>query len=123
MKILINILLGIILTGCIYEAPTRNEKYYQKKWCTAQNGQMEVIMPDRTRCDCLTATHAVEMDFARKWAEAIGQSLHYARLTGRYPGIVLICKSTRDRKKVILVRQNATFYKQLNFKIWTMNCN
>ena len=27
-------------------------------------------MKDGTRCDILTSTHAIEVDFARKWAEA-----------------------------------------------------
>ena len=44
---------------------------------------MEVVMKDCTRCDILTATHAIEVDFARKWAEAIGQSLNYAMHTGK----------------------------------------
>ena len=39
---------------------------------------MEVVMKDGTRCDILTSTHAIEVDFAKKWAEAIGQSLNYA---------------------------------------------
>ena len=37
-----------------------------------------MTMPDGTRCDILTDTHAIEVDFADKWAEAIGQSLNYA---------------------------------------------
>ena len=36
---------------------------------------MEVVMKDGTRCDILTATHATEVDFAKKCAEA--QSLNY----------------------------------------------
>ena len=46
---------------------------------------MEVVMKDGTRCDILTATHAIEVDFAKKWAEAIGQSLNYAMQTGKRP--------------------------------------
>jgi hypothetical protein len=34
------------------------EKYYQEKWCAEQSGKTEVVLPDRTRCDCLTKTHA-----------------------------------------------------------------
>jgi hypothetical protein len=58
------------------------EKHYQGIWCKAHNGQVEVVLPDRTRCDCLTDTHAVEMDFGNKWAEAIGQALYYSIQTG-----------------------------------------
>ena len=30
------------------------EKYYQELWCAKEKGQTEVVLPDRTRCDCLT---------------------------------------------------------------------
>ena len=40
-------------------------------------------MPDGTRCDILTDTHAIEVDFANKWAQAIGQSLNHAMQTGK----------------------------------------
>lgn len=57
-------------------------------------------MPDRTRCDCLTETHAVEFDFANKWAESIGQALLYGAHTGRRPGIVLIIEKDKDMRYV-----------------------
>lgn len=122
MKILIFIL--FFLSTCTYKnSGIHNEKYYQTRWCRAEKGQMEVIMSDKTRCDCLTATHAVEIDFAGKWAEAIGQSLHYARLTGKYPGIVLICRGKKDRNNIARARLTTDFYIFLNIKIWTINCN
>jgi hypothetical protein len=39
------------------------EKWYQEKWCEANKGQVEVVLPNGTRCDCLTDTHAIEFDF------------------------------------------------------------
>jgi hypothetical protein len=39
------------------------EKWDQEKWCEAHKGQVEVILPDGTRCDCVTDTHAIEFDF------------------------------------------------------------
>jgi hypothetical protein len=44
------------------------------------------------------------MDFAAKWAEAVGQSLHYAANTGRRTGIVLIVEKESDRRYVARVR-------------------
>lgn len=70
-----------------------NERYHQGKYCA---GIVEHRLKDRTRVDCLTPTHAIEYDFARKWAEAIGQSLHYARMTGKAAGIVIIYKGSKD---------------------------
>lgn len=74
------------------------EKYYQKIWCSEHFGKQEVILSDNTRIDCLTSTHAIEFDFASKWAEAIGQSLHYSNMTGKKAGIVLIVENKNDFK-------------------------
>jgi hypothetical protein len=41
----------------------------------------------------MTMTHAVEFDFAPKWAEAVGQALYYGAVTGKKPAVVLIHKS------------------------------
>jgi hypothetical protein len=86
------------------------EKYYQNQWCAQHNGQAEVILPDRTRCDCLTDTHAIEFDFGPKWAEAIGQSLYYGLQTGKRPGIVLILEQESDYKYWIRLNTTINHY-------------
>lgn len=72
------------------EETKKDEKYYQTKICTEFGGEMEHVLFDRTRVDCLTDKYAIEVDFAKKWAEGIGQSLYYADVTGKKPAIVLI---------------------------------
>ncbi len=69
-----------------------------EQWCQAHDGEIEVVLPDKTRCDCVTDTHAVEFDFGEKWYEAVGQSLYYGLQTGKKPGIVLILEQESDRK-------------------------
>ena len=95
-------LLGLfILTavaGIYAGAQAHTERHYQEIWCKEQGGEIEVVMPDKTRCDCVTETHAVEMDFGPKWAEAIGQALFYGLQTGKKPGIALILESEKDYK-------------------------
>ena len=73
------IILGLLLVallpvvaGAGHKHP---EKWYQKRWCAENGGEAEVVLADRTRCDCLTSTNAVELDFGPKWAEAIGHSV------------------------------------------------
>ncbi len=84
----------IILFLISVNAYAEPEKYYQQKYC---KGVMEFVLPDKTRVDCLTKTHAIEYDFGKKWAEAIGQALHYAMWTGRKGGIVLIISPSEKR--------------------------
>ncbi len=74
------------------------EKYYQNQWCSKWGGRQEVKLIDNTRIDCETKSYVVEFDFAPKWAESVGQSLHYARLTGKKPAIVLILETDNDLK-------------------------
>lgn len=89
-------LLLLILVGVHVPCLARHkmtERYYQQKYCT---GVSEYVLPDKTRVDCLTDKYAIEFDFANNWAEAIGQSLHYARMTGRAPAIYIITESPSD---------------------------
>lgn len=79
-------------------AHTYPEKYYQNKWCSKWNGNAEYILPDKTRVDCLTKNYAAEFDFAPKWAEAIGQSLYYSKITGKQAAIILIIEKESDFK-------------------------
>ena len=80
------------------EAYSYPEKYYQNEWCSKWNGKQEFRLPDKTRVDCVTKNYAVEFDFARKWAEAIGQSLYYAKITGKKAAIILILENEKDFK-------------------------
>jgi hypothetical protein len=82
------------------------EKWYQERWCREQGGQIEVVLPDKTRCDCVTVTHAIEFDFGSGWAEAIGQSAYYSLRTEKRAGIVLILETMKDRK--YWIRLNVT---------------
>lgn len=59
-------------------------------------GIEEYVLPDKTRVDCLTETHACEFDWAKKWYEGFGQSLWYAHNTGKKPCLVLILKTDKD---------------------------
>jgi hypothetical protein len=92
------IILFLIFPGLLWAGHLHPEKWYQDKWCAENGGRAEVVLQDQTRCDCITGMNAVEVDFARKWYEAIGQSLYYAMLTGKRAGIVLIIESEDDMK-------------------------
>ena len=77
------------------------EKDYQHAWCSANSGQAEVILADKARVDCVTKTHAVEFDFAKKWGESIGQALYYSAMTGKKAGVVLIMENGEKDNKYL----------------------
>lgn len=117
MKKLILLILSImLLCAATHRHP---EKFYQEKWCKENNGKTEYVLPDKTRCDCLTETHAVEFDFGEKWAEAIGQSLYYSLQTGKRAGIVLILEEESDYK--FWIRLNTTIdHFKIPIDVWLM---
>lgn len=88
---------GLILWA-ILAAHVHPEAYYQQQWCDEQKGVMEYVLDDRSRVDCLTETHAIEVEFAPKWKESIGQALFYGIKTGKKPGVVLIIEKDSDGK-------------------------
>ena len=86
---------GYIGNGYKYVKHKHSESSYQHAWCSAHNGVEEYENEDFTRVDCLTKTNAVEFDFANKWAESIGQALHYQYMTGKKAKVVLILEEPK----------------------------
>lgn len=85
-----------LLTPWFAQAQTEAE--HRDRLCEGWATEVYFESP-RTRADCLSPTHAIEVDWAGKWAEGIGQALHYADMTGLMPGLILICdnRSTCQR--------------------------
>lgn len=105
-------------TNCCFAAHQYLEKEYQNVWCKAHNGATEYILNDKTRIDCLTKEHAIEFDFAQKWAESIGQALYYSLCTNKTAGVVLIMENPQKDVKYLTRLQEVA--KKYNIKVWTM---
>jgi len=100
------LLITFLIPGNALGAHACLESWYQTAWCDAHAGKREILMPDGSRCDCVTVSHAIEIEFAVKWAEAIGQALFYSLQTGKRGGIVLIVE--RDSELRFWIRLNST---------------
>lgn len=81
------------------------EKDYQIPWCEANGGTWEspaVTIRDQFTgkvegyVDCLTATHAIEVDYDYKWKPAKTQAEWYAMNTGKRAGILLIITKNKN---------------------------
>jgi len=103
MKLIILLTILIIQSSHALE----NEDYYNRQFCTQESGQAEYSLPDRSRVDCLTDTHAFEADWADglKVYESIGQSLYYAAETGKKPGILLLVRKKNSAKHIRKVKR------------------
>jgi len=97
--VFVSIAFAILFAGCTKKR--YKEKYYQTQLCNELGGVMEQSLLDRSRVDCLTDEYAIEVDFARKWAEGAGQALYYALMTDKKPAVGLIVRdSDKDRRRV-----------------------
>jgi len=70
------------------------------------------------RVDITNDTFAIEVDFSKKWKEAIGQSIWYGLNTNLQPGIVLIRSGRKDTYHIQLF--SALTYAGLSdrIKVW-----
>lgn len=120
-KVYLIVILSLLWIGIspnCYAKNLHKEAEYQKIFCNAYNGVMEVRLKDYTRIDCLTDTHAIEFDFAKKWAESVGQSLYYSLKSGKKAGIVIIMENpVKDKSYLKRVKDLAQKY---NIDVWTM---
>ncbi len=65
----------------------------------------------------MTEEYAIEFDFAKKWAESIGQALYYAMETDKKPGVVLILEDPKDERYLKRLLEVSEEYK---IKVWTI---
>jgi len=108
---------AILFPSIAFSGNLHSEKYYQELWCNEHNGVMEYRLDDGTRVDCLMDNYAIEFDFAPKWAESVGQSLYYAAMTGKKPGVVLIMERADDDRFAKRLDTLAHLYR---IKVWRM---
>lgn len=110
------IIFYILFSFSACSSAKKNEKYYQTIFCENINGIMEYKLKDKTRVDCLTNEYAIEVDWAKKWAEAVGQSLYYSEITNKKPGIALIVSLDDDR----FINRVKTLASKYNIKIFIL---
>lgn len=78
----------------------RTERDYQEHVNKIYQGEIEKRLADNTRVDILTDDLAIEVDFAHKWYEAVGQACHYSMMTGKRPAILLIVRDSSEERYV-----------------------
>jgi hypothetical protein len=98
------------------------EKDYQNAFNRASfHGKAKMEVPVKYgRIDLLTDDYAIEVDSLEKFHEAIGQTLHYAKETGKKPGIAIFIMQPKqsDKEKLKYVIRLCNYYK---IKVWFIN--
>lgn len=75
----------------------KDEDFHVRATC---KGDVEHIFENRSRADCIEGLYAIEYDWSYKWAECIGQSLEYGRMSGLRASCALIIRSPADMNYV-----------------------
>lgn len=110
-------MLAVLACASVSSSTLLAERAYQTQWCAKKGGVTEFTLPDRTRVDCVTDEYAVEVDFAIKWAEAVGQALYYSVRTEKKPGILLIMEQESDARYLDRLRAVTD---RLGITVWTI---
>lgn len=92
----------LIIALLLSESVLANEAQEVRRLAPLYNAiGTEVIQWDSTRIDMVTSRYAIEVDWAPKWAEAIGQSLYYSLVSGLDPGIILLVKNMKKEARYV----------------------
>jgi len=92
----------LLLAVPLQETKYLNEVGHSERIAEERSIASEVRMPDHTRCDLVSDTHAYEVEWAHKWKEAPTQAILYSIWTGKKPGVILLSKSRTQDKLHIL---------------------
>lgn len=101
--LLLGMFCGLIVGMAADTAPALWESEYQacERLAEKYEAEREVRLEDGCRVDLLSQTEAIEVDWARKWCEAVGQSLYYAIETDRCAGIILLLRDPADDERFV----------------------
>lgn len=79
--------------------------------------ELEYRLDDGARVDIFTEDYAIEVDWAPKWAESIGQSLYYGKTTNkRSVALIIVEEPVKD---MIYLRRLKAAVADLEVEIWT----
>tara|TARA_Y100000768_G_C23507156_1_gene464184 strand:+ start:14 stop:394 length:381 start_codon:yes stop_codon:yes gene_type:complete len=111
---MINKLFLLIILFCLSFSAyaIEKEEFYSKNFCEELSGQSQFKLKDLSRVDCLTETHAFEVDWAdgMKVYEAIGQALYYASQTDKKPGILLLIRKDNSEKHIRKIKEVIKYF-------------
>lgn len=115
----ITILINLVFCVNVLMSQThQKERYYQDIFAEAIRGKTEVVLSDGARVDIVTDTFAIEVDFAYKWAESIGQSMYYSEMLNKKTGVLLIMRNDKDDRYLNRLMKIAIKY---SITVWVIN--
>lgn len=109
-------LAAIVMALLLVSAAQADERSESARLAPKYEAQTEVVAWDGSRVDLLNDAYAIEVEWASKWKESIGQAVYYALVFHREPGIVLLRKPGADDDRHIYRCQAVCA--RLGIKLW-----
>lgn len=107
-KMFVTLFLTALGTIAYSQSTQLYEKDYADYIQSLIGGEREVQLQDG-RADLVTDEYAIEIEWAPKWKEAIGQALWYALNTTKKPAIILILENQDQYKYLIQLNSALDF--------------
>ena len=96
-----------------------DERSEAERLAPKYNAEVEVVLWDNTRVDLVNETYAIEVDWAAKYAQGIGQALYYSLVTNLKPGLILLVRDKdKDRKYIYRAQSVCAKY---DIRLWVEN--
>lgn len=84
-------LIAALLAGpALADTEGWRESDYRDALCAGM--QTEISLSRFGRADCMSDTHVIEVEWADKFKEGVGQALTYSTTLPQIPGLILICR-------------------------------
>jgi len=99
------------------------EKYYQQWWASCRGGSITNRLSNGRKPDIIFGEYVIEVDFADKYPEALGQALQYSQMTKMKAGIVLIVEDMEKQGRCVKELEDIIWYHCLYGKVtvWVIN--
>ena len=102
-------------------APPTYETSIAKRLAPKYHAKLEVRLWDGARADLVSDKVAWEVDWAKKWAEGVGQALYYAQVLEKEPGVILLTKDRKSDARYIYRCQTVCAAKGIRLRIEEVN--
>ena len=123
-KLLVAVLCLLLPALLPTTSDARDERQWQRQYCAGM--KLEQHLDYGGYVDCLSPQYAIEVEWANKWEEAVGQSLYYAARTDRKPGIILLCEQSEGHVEGLCrsyIYRLAEAFKFVNTHVYVWMCH
>lgn len=109
--------LALVVAVLLSALPAASERDESNRLAAKYQAKVEVQLPDGTRVDLLSDTHAWEVDWAYNYCQGIGQTLYYSLKTGKKPGLILLTEDPGTDWRLLVRAAELCGHHDIDFQV------